>query len=77
MNNGAKLIMMFTMMLTMCVSGQLAFAETSERTSGQTLMAILPLQGQATAGFGDLSDSIYQRVMTALFKTKRFEFVEY
>jgi hypothetical protein len=39
-------------------------------------MAVLPLDGKVTHGYNDLADSIYQRILTALFKTKRFELVE-
>lgn len=69
-------IIMIALVVNMGVFGQSAWADGNEKATGQTLVAILPLQGEVTQGFGDLSDSVYQRVMSALFKTKRFEFVE-
>lgn len=40
------------------------------------LIAVLPLKGEGKGQFGDQSDAMYQKVMSAFFKTKRFEIME-
>jgi len=44
--------------------------------SGLPLIAILPLKGEGRGQFGDQADTIYQKVTSAFFKTRRFELME-
>lgn len=76
MVRSGRTIIIMAVFIICCVFGQTLQADTGEGGSGKSLMAILPLHGEVTYGHGDMSDSVYQRVMTALFKTKRFDFVE-
>jgi len=39
-------------------------------------IAVLPIRGQASPGFNNLQDDLYQRVTTGFFKTKRFTMIE-
>jgi len=43
---------------------------------GLSLIAVLPLKGEGRGQFGDQSDTIYQKVTSSFFKTRRFELME-
>lgn len=66
----------FALVATCVLTGQYALADGGSESPDFQTMAVLPLSGQESQGFGDLGDAVNQRVTTAFFKTKRFLMIE-